>query len=99
MRYRNVASEKLLYYMAVESPIFVAVGPDSETNRFINSHQVGIVVPPEEPKELSQAIRFLHQNRHEAERLGRNGRRIAEEQFDRRVVLEKFANYLEALHS
>lgn len=88
---------KLLYYMAAGRPILAAVSPDSETGRFVSSHQVGLVVPPEEPKALAQAIRFLQQNRHEADRLGQNGRRVAEERFDRRVVLKQFAEHLETL--
>ena len=88
---------KLLYYMAAGRPMLAAVSPDSETGRFVTSHQVGLVVPPEEPKALAQAIRFLQQNRHEADRLGWNGRRVAEERFDRRVVLKQFAEHLETL--
>ena len=88
---------KLLYYMASGRPILAAVSPNSETGRFVSNHQVGLVVPPEEPKALAQAIRFLQENRHEADRLGRNGRRVAEERFDRRVVLKQFAEYLETL--
>ena len=88
---------KLLYYMAAGRPILAAVSLDSETGRFVSSHQVGLVVPPEEPQALAQAIRFLQQNRHEAGKLGRNGRRVAEEQFDRRVVLKQFAEHLEML--
>ena len=83
--------------MAAGRPILAAVSSDSETGRFVTKHQVGIVVPPEEPKALAGAIRHLQRNRDEAIRLGRNGRRVAEENFDRRVVLEKFVNYLEAL--
>lgn len=88
---------KLLYYMASGRPILAAVSPDSETGRFVSSQQVGLVVPAEEPKALAQAIRFLQENRHEADRLGRNGRRVAEERFDRRVVLRQFAEHLETL--
>lgn len=88
---------KLLYYMASGRPILAAVSPDSETGRFVSSYQVGLVVPPEDPKELAQAIRFLQQNQSEAERLGQNGRRVVEERFDRRVVLKQFAEHLETL--
>lgn len=88
---------KLLYYMASARPILAAVSPHSETGRFVSSHQIGLVVPPEEPRALAQAIRFLQQNRHEADRLGWNGRRVAEERFDRRVVLKQFAEHLETL--
>jgi len=73
------------------------VSPDSETGRFVTSHQVGVVVPPEDPRALAQAIRYLQQNPHEADRLGCNGRRVAEDKFDRRTVLKQFAEHLETL--
>ena len=87
---------KLLYYMAAGRPILASVSPDSETGRFVSSHNVGIVVPPEDPKALCEAIRYLRRNPTEAEILGRNGRRVAEEKFDRRMVLDRFAKHLEA---
>jgi colanic acid biosynthesis glycosyl transferase WcaI len=88
---------KLLYYMGAGRPILAAVSPDSETGRFITKHQVGIVVSPEEPQALAEAICYLRSNPNEIERLGENGRRVAEENFDRRVLLEKFCNHLETL--
>jgi colanic acid biosynthesis glycosyl transferase WcaI len=88
---------KLLYYMASGRPIVAAVSEESETGRFVKARQVGLVVPPEEPGLLAQAIRFLRDSPEEAERLGGNGRRVAEEEFDRRVVLKRFARHLESL--
>ena len=86
---------KLLYYMASGRPIVAAVSADSETGRFVESQEVGLVVPPEEPGALARAIRFLRDNPEEAERRGRNGRRVAEARFDRRIVLTQFAEHLE----
>jgi len=88
---------KLLYYMAAGRPILAAVSADSETGRFVRDKQVGVVVPPEDPAGLAQAVRFLHENRQEANRLGMNGRRVAEEEFDREVVLRRFTEHLERL--
>jgi colanic acid biosynthesis glycosyl transferase WcaI len=85
---------KLLYYMASGRPILAAVSEDSETGRFIREMNVGIVVPPEEPARLAEAIRWMRDHRDEARALGRNGRRVAEQQFDRTVVLERFEAYL-----
>jgi glycosyltransferase involved in cell wall biosynthesis len=73
------------------------VSADSETGRFVESHEVGLTVPPEEPATLARAIRFLRDNPEESERLGRNGRRVVEEQFDRRIVLKQFAQHVERL--
>lgn len=87
---------KLLYYMAAERPIVAAVSEDSETGRFITQSQVGVVVPPENPQELADAILHLKQQRSEAQLLGQNGRRVVEEQFDRHKVLARFVNHLES---
>ena len=88
---------KLLYYMAAGRPIVAAVSADSETGRFVTENQVGLVVPPEDPQGLADAIRYLQQNRSEAYRLGQNGRRVVEEQFDRRIELARFVEHLERL--
>jgi colanic acid biosynthesis glycosyl transferase WcaI len=90
---------KLLYYMAVGRPIVAAVSPESETGRFVSGRGVGLIVPPEDPQALAQAVRYLRQNPDKAESLGRNGRKTVEEQFDRRIVLKQFVRSLESLTS
>lgn len=88
---------KLLYYMAVGRPIVAAVNADSETGRFVREHQIGLVVEPENPGALAQAVRFLKENPSAAERMGKKGREVAERMFDRKVVLEIFRRHLENL--
>jgi colanic acid biosynthesis glycosyl transferase WcaI len=83
---------KLLYYMAAGRPILAAVSQDSETGRFITEHQVGVVVPPEHPGKLAEAVARM--KRDGPQELGRNGRRVAETMFDRRAVLPRFAELL-----
>ncbi|MGA2149910.1 MAG: WcaI family glycosyltransferase [Bryobacteraceae bacterium] len=86
---------KLIYYMAAGRPILAAVSPDSDTGRFVEENQVGIVVPPEDAGQLTEAIRSLRANPERTAELGHNARRTAELQFDRTVVLRRFAEYLE----
>jgi colanic acid biosynthesis glycosyl transferase WcaI len=87
---------KLLYYMAAGRPILAAVSADSETGRFVSQNSIGMVIPPEDPQAFAEAVRKLQQDS-VAVQLGENGRRVAEEQFDRRIVLRRFAEYLEKL--
>ena len=87
---------KLLYYMAAGRAILAAVSEDSETGRFIRDNEVGIVVPPEQPTLLADAIRWMRQHPERTRQFGQNGRRVVERQFDRAVVLRRFATYLEA---
>jgi colanic acid biosynthesis glycosyl transferase WcaI len=88
---------KLLYYMAAGTAILAAVNEDSETGRFIQEHQVGMVVPPENPSEMAKAIRWMSEHPEEARRFGRNGRQLIESQFDRSIVLKRFSAHLERL--
>jgi colanic acid biosynthesis glycosyl transferase WcaI len=83
---------KLLYYMAAGRAILAAVSAESETGRFILENKVGLVVPPEEPNALAQAI--LHMKANGAVALGQQGRRIAESKFDRQHVLPRFGGQL-----
>jgi colanic acid biosynthesis glycosyl transferase WcaI len=86
---------KLLYYAASARPIVAAVSADSETGRFVRDKQVGLVVPPEEPEALAGAILKLYQEG--LGHYGQQGRRVAEECFDRQVVLRRFIEHLEAI--
>jgi colanic acid biosynthesis glycosyl transferase WcaI len=86
---------KLLYYMAAGRPVVAAVSADSETGRFVQNNQIGMVVPPEDPISLANAILDLRRENNCG--LGENARRVAEAQFDRRVVLGNFADQIELL--
>jgi colanic acid biosynthesis glycosyl transferase WcaI len=86
---------KLLYYMAAERAIIAAVSPDSETGRFVSDNQVGVVTQPEDPKAMAEAI--LRMRQEGMANYGKKGRAMVESQFDSRVVLPSFANYLENL--
>jgi colanic acid biosynthesis glycosyl transferase WcaI len=88
---------KLLYYMASGTAMLAAVNQQSETGRFIRDHHVGIVVPPEDPPALAEAIRWMKEHPEETREFGRNGRRAIESQFDRSVVLDRFNGHLENL--
>jgi glycosyltransferase involved in cell wall biosynthesis len=56
---------------------------------------VGLVVPPENPQALAEAIQWLSSHPDETAEFGRNGRRMVETQFDRSIVLRNFAARLE----
>jgi colanic acid biosynthesis glycosyl transferase WcaI len=86
---------KLLYYMAAGRPVLAAVTEDSETGRFILERRVGMVVPPEEPRCLADAIRWMRAHPQEIAEWGRNGRLVVETEFDRTVVLDRISKYLE----
>ena len=86
---------KMLYYMAAGRPILASVSKDSETGRFIQDHAVGLVVAPEDPVLMADAIRWMKSHPEETRQFGLNGGRVVSSKFDRNVVLEKISTHLE----
>ena len=88
---------KLLYYMAAGRPILAAVSQQSETGSFIGRHRVGLVVDPENPQALASGIRTMRAQPDLSGAMGTAGRAMAEQMFDRHVVLKKFERILTEL--
>jgi glycosyltransferase involved in cell wall biosynthesis len=87
-----VIPSKLLTYMAAGRPVVAAVTPSSEAAQCIRRAGCGLVVEPENPPALAQAIRRLHGDRELAARLGRQGRLFAERHFASDRILQCFEN-------
>lgn len=77
---------------------FVAMMEDfADVARLATEHRVGFVIPPGDVNGLVTTIRNVLSDPGELKEMGRRARRLAEEQFDRRVVTRKFAQLLEAV--
>ncbi len=77
----TVIPSKLLSYMAAGRPVVAAVNTSSEAAQCIHRAGCGLVVEPENPAALAEAIRLLYENRSEADSLGGRGRLFAERHF------------------
>jgi len=84
-----VIPSKLLTYMAAGRPVIAAVAPSSEAAACIRRAGCGVVVPPEDPAALAQAICRLHAERELAVRLGQQGRSYAETHYARDRILNR----------
>ena len=83
---------KLYEAMASQKPvILVATG---EAADIVRRYEAGIVVPPGDIEGLAQAVRTLYADPALRERLGANGRRAAEEHFDRAEIAIQFMTFL-----
>ena len=49
----------------------------------------GVLIPPEDPDKLAQSLIYLLDNQEKSEKLGRNGRKKAEKEFDEKIVFER----------
>lgn len=90
----SVIPSKLLTYMAAGRPIVASVNKDSEVARRIQEGDCGLIVPPEDPHSLVDAIQYLRAAGVEAQRLGHNGRVYVEERFGKRTVLGLYDRFL-----
>ncbi|MYD93522.1 MAG: glycosyltransferase family 4 protein [Chloroflexi bacterium] len=92
-----VVPSKLVTYMAAGLPVVASVHADSEAARLIRRAQCGLVVEPEVPALLRDAIAGLLADPDRRRQLGAAGRAFAESEFDRSRVVARQAAILESL--
>lgn len=85
---------KLLEAMAAARPVVLAAR--GEAVRLVESEGCGIVVPPENPRALAEALRALAADPGRRAALGAAGRQAAERDFGREAWLQRWADLLDA---
>ncbi|WNM58121.1 glycosyltransferase family 4 protein [Candidatus Nitrospira allomarina] len=84
---------KLYEAMASGRPVILVAG--GEAAEIVRDHQTGMVVEPGDVASLVQAIRTLFTQPDLRKTLGENGRRVAEQYFDRTTIAGRFIDHLE----
>ena len=90
-------SVKILAIMASGKPVIHSGA--GEGARLVEEAEAGVVVPPEDPFALAEAIRKLVQNREWAASLGQNGRRYVERHLSWSVLVSDWLHQLEERRS
>ena len=86
---------KVFEYMSMALPVILS---KSKFNcRMVEQYQFGICVNPEDVDEIANAIRYLLDNPEEARRMGENGRRAVEQEFNWDVEEKKLLKLYEEL--
>lgn len=93
----SVAPSKLLSYMASGKPVVAAVNALSEAGRIVQKAECGVIVAPEEPEALAQAIRELHRHKSKGALLGQAGRRYAAQHYDQASILSTWTELAESV--
>ena len=90
----NVPS-KTYSIMASARPVLASVPMDSEIARIVKEADCGVlVVPPEDPKAMAQAINDLAEQPDLLERLGSNGREYVVENYSRPMLVKRYHRLL-----
>ncbi|WP_346848623.1 MULTISPECIES: glycosyltransferase family 4 protein [unclassified Clostridium] len=90
--FKGALPSKMFENLASEIPIVLAV--EGEAENLINSAKAGIVVEPENSKEIAEAILRLYKDKELREKLGENGREYAIRNFSREAIARKLENIL-----
>jgi putative colanic acid biosynthesis glycosyltransferase WcaI len=88
---------KLTSYFAAGRPVVAAASVDSETAREIDAAGAGLVVPPDDPQRLREAILAVKADPAAVGELGACGRRYAERVLFPEVVLADYDRFLEVV--
>ena len=88
---------KLLSNMASARAIVASVNDRSESARAIRDAEAGLVVAPEDPQALAEAVLKLHGSPGLREEFGMNGRTFVRQHFDKAKLLKKFETLLQAI--
>ncbi|NIO21903.1 MAG: glycosyltransferase [Candidatus Aenigmarchaeota archaeon] len=80
-----VVPGKLLDFMAGARPIIATANLNGDTAKIIREAKCGYVLPPQDGKQVAQAILELYHNPDVANRLGSNGRIFTESNFSLRA--------------
>jgi glycosyltransferase involved in cell wall biosynthesis len=75
---------KLGEYLATGKPVIASDVTD--VSRFVKDRESALLVEPDSVASISSALEFLISNPNEAIRIGANGRKVAEQYFDIRVI-------------
>ncbi len=94
--FRCTIPSKLFEIMGSSRAVIGALA--GESAELIERSDAGLVVPPEDPAALSDAvIRMAGMTASAREQLGRNGRRFVEERFDRSTLARRYLEILEGV--
>lgn len=91
--FKGALPSKMFEALASELPIILAV--EGEAEKLINDAKGGIVVEPENSKEIAEAILKLYNDNNLKLELGANGREYVEKNYSREAIVSKLQGYLQ----
>lgn len=91
----NAQPNKMFEYMSAGIPVICSDFPLWRS--IIEKHDCGICVNPESPKEIAKAINFLLDNPEIAERMGRNGRKAVEKEYNWEQESQKLVKFYQSI--
>lgn len=90
--FKTIYSNKTFDYFSCKKPILMAI--DGVSRKLVEDAQAGTYVEPENADDYNKVIRDYLNNREKLIREGENGYQYAKDNFDRRVLADRYLKYL-----
>lgn len=90
--FKKVIPSKIFEIMAFSKPIILNV--DGEARKIVQSAEAGIFSEPGNPKDLASKIKLLSEDKWLRKKLGENGRKFVEKNYNRRVLANRYLEIL-----
>lgn len=90
--FKGALPSKIFETLSAEVPIILSA--EGEAEKLIRNAQAGIVVEPENSKQIAEAILELYNNSEKRKALGYNGRNYVLENYSREIIARKMENIL-----
>ncbi|WP_214228901.1 glycosyltransferase family 4 protein [Pedobacter sp. B4-66] len=90
--FKTVYSNKTFDYMACKKPIFMAI--DGVSRELVEEANAGIFVKPENPKDFAEKVKLYMSDPELIRQQGESGYSFAKQNFDRKVLANKYIEYL-----
>jgi glycosyltransferase involved in cell wall biosynthesis len=88
---------KVYGILAAGRPFVAMMERDAEVARLASEFEVGFVVPPGDASALARTISDSMRDRARLDDMGRRARALAEQQYDRRIITHRFAEFLKTM--
>ena len=85
---KTMISAKMFEYLAMKKPVIFSTG-DVEDARLAEKYDFGLVIDPEDPYKLKDAILKLYHDDSLRKRMGENGLKTVKQIYNRKIMAEK----------
>jgi glycosyltransferase involved in cell wall biosynthesis len=93
--FKTVYSNKTFDYMACKTPILMAI--DGVSRKLVEDAKAGSYVEPEDPQDFASKIKIYLADPDKIKLEGENGYKFAKQNFDRKVLADKYIAYLDQI--
>ncbi len=93
--FRGALPSKIFEALAMKRPILLGAEGEAK-DLFIEQGKAGLAFKPEDATDLAKNALYLYNNKTELARLGENGRKYVEANFNRDIIAEKFYQFIKS---